>query len=86
MEIKLYVRTGDPYSDMLRNLLKFHNIVFDTIEISRDAEKRREMYEISGQYGTPVIKIGDKVFSGFDREKIKEVLGINGKEDNNAIE
>ena len=76
MEIKLYVKAGDPYSDMIKNLLKYHNITFELIEISRSLEKQKELYEISGQTNTPVIKIGDKVYAGFDRQKIKEILGI----------
>ena len=77
MKIRVYSRAGDPYSDMLRNLLKYYGIQFEAVEVSRSPEKLHEMKEISGQYNTPVIKQGDKVFVGFDREKIKEILGIN---------
>ena len=76
MQIKLYVRSGDPYSDMVRNLLKYYNIEFEIVEVSRNIEKQKELYEISGQTNTPVLKIDDKVYTGFDREKIKDVLGI----------
>jgi len=76
MQIKLYTRTGDPYSDMVKNLLKYYNIEFEVIEVSRNIEKQKELYKISGQINTPVLKIDEKVYTGFDREKIKEILGI----------
>ena len=73
MKIILYFKAGDPYGDMIRNLLKYHNVDFETFEITNNLEKIKE---ISGQYSTPVLQVDDKVFVGFDREKIKEVLGI----------
>lgn len=75
-QIILYIKAGDPYSDMIKNLLKYYNIKFDTIEVSRSKEKQEELFEISGQSNTPVLKMGEKVYVGFDREKIKEILGI----------
>ena len=73
MKITLYFKAGDPYSDMIRNLLKFHDVDFELIEVTGDKEKLKE---ISGQYSTPVLQIDDKIFIGFDREKIKELLEL----------
>lgn len=61
---------------MVRNLLKYYELNPEIIEISSHPERKAEMEEISGQSGTPVLKVDDKVFCGFDREKIKEILGI----------
>jgi len=76
MQVKVYIKTGDPYSDMVKNLLKYYDIEHETIEISRNPEKERELLEISGQKNTPVLVVDDKVYSGFDREKIKEIIGV----------
>ncbi len=76
MEIKVYSRSGDPYSDMLKNILKFHSIDFDNIDVSRNKQALLEMKDISGQENTPVLVVDGKAFVGFDRERIKEVLGI----------
>jgi len=75
--IKVYSRNNDPYSDMLRNLLKFYQISYENIEVSKDKKALKEMIDISGQSTTPVLVVEDKVFVGFDREKIKEVLGLS---------
>ena len=76
MKVTIYTKAGDPYSEMLKNLLKYYNVEHEIIEVSRNMEKLKTLREISGQYNTPVLKIGDKIFVGFDREKIKEVLEI----------
>lgn len=76
MKVILYSKAGDPYSEMLKNLLKYYNIPHETVEVSRSPERLRELKEISGQYNTPVLDVDSKIFVGFDREKIKEVLGI----------
>ncbi|MBI2499705.1 glutaredoxin family protein [Candidatus Woesearchaeota archaeon] len=77
MKVIIYTKNNDAYSDMIRNLLKTNNIEFEMVDVSRNKERFKEMQEISGQSNTPVIQIDDKVFLGFDREKIKEVLGLN---------
>ncbi len=76
MQVKLYVKAGDPYSEMLKNILKYYHVEHEVFEVSRNPEKLRILKEASGQYNTPVLQVDDKVFIGFDREKIKEVLGI----------
>lgn len=76
MKIKLYIRAGCPYCDMVRNLLKYHSVEYEAIEISRDIEKQKELQDVSGQDTTPVLVVDGKVFVGFDREKIKEVLNL----------
>ena len=76
MKVIVYTKAGDPYSEMIKNLLKYYNVEHEIIEVSRNVEKLKTLREISGQYNTPVLKVDDKIFVGFDREKIKEVLGI----------
>ena len=33
MLVKIYIKTNDPYSDMIRNLLKYNNIDFEMIDV-----------------------------------------------------
>ena len=72
----MYGRAGDPYSDMIRNILKYHNIEFENIEVSRDPDAFRSLMKASGQTSTPVLVVDGKVYIGFDHEMIKNVLGI----------
>ena len=73
MNITLYFKSGDPYSDMVKNLLRYYEVEFEMIEVSRNKEILKE---VSGQYNTPVLKVDEKVYVGFDREKIKELLNL----------
>ena len=73
MNITLYFKSGDPYSDMVKNLLRYYNVDFEMIEVSHNKDILKE---VSGQYATPVLKVDDRVYVGFDREKIKELLHL----------
>ncbi len=76
MKIVVYGHREDPYSDMLKNLLRYYNVTYDNIEVSKNPEAMANMTKISGQKTTPVIVVDGKVFVGFDRQKIKELLGL----------
>ena len=76
MEIKVYGSNREPYSEMLRNILKSNNIIFENLDI-KDPRNYKEMLEKTGGETTlPVLEVDGKIFIGFDREKIKEVLGL----------
>ena len=76
MVVKVYSRAGDPYSDMLKNMLKYHGVEFENIEVSRSEEALRRLVEESGQVSTPVIVVNGKAYVGFDHQMIKQILGL----------
>ncbi len=76
MLVKVYCRNGDPYSDMLKNILKYYSVEYENIEVSRDHEALAEMIAISGQEETPVLVVDGKAYVGFDREQVKEILRL----------
>jgi glutaredoxin 3 len=76
MSVKVFSRAGDPYSDMLKNVLKYHRIEFENIEVSRDPDALRQLIRESGQDSTPVLVVGGKAYVGFDHQMIKDVLGL----------
>lgn len=53
-----------------------NNVAFQDFNVATDLEKRKEMVDMTGQMGVPVIRIGDDVIVGFDEEKIKELLAV----------
>ena len=74
-EVTIFTRSDDPNSDMIRNLLKFHNIEFVNKDIMT-LQNLIELKKVSARTITPTLVIDGKVYIGFDREKIKEVLNI----------
>ena len=61
---------------MAKEFLKEKGIKYEEYNVSTDLEKRKEMIDISGQLGVPVIDIGGEITVGFDEEEISRLLGI----------
>jgi glutaredoxin 3 len=64
------------YCKKEKEFLKEQNIKFEEIDVSKDKEKAKYMVDKSGQMGVPVTEIDGKMIVGFDKEKLKEALGI----------
>jgi len=74
--IAIYSTSTCPFCIRTKQFLKENNIKFEDIDVSEDQEKAQEMIKKSGQMGVPVIDIDGEIIVGFDKEKIKEVLGL----------
>jgi glutaredoxin len=44
--------------------------------VAEDMEKRKEMVEMTGQLGVPVIRIGDNVMVGFNQAEMAKLLEV----------
>ncbi|KKQ90652.1 MAG: Glutaredoxin-like protein, YruB-family [Berkelbacteria bacterium GW2011_GWA1_39_10] len=74
MNIKIYSTPTCPYCVQAKQYFKEKNIAFEDIDVSLDRNKAQEMIDLSGQMGVPIIKIDDKVITGFDVDEIEKVL------------
>lgn len=74
--ITVYSTPTCPFCIRVKQFLKDNNVKFSDIDVSSDSEKADEMIKKSGQMGVPVIEIDGAIVVGFDKEKIKEMLGI----------
>lgn len=59
-----------------KEFFKEHNIVFTDYNVSEDSAKRDEMIQKSGQMGVPVIFVDNEMVTGFDKSRLKQMLGI----------
>jgi len=75
MDIKIYIRTSEPWSQSLVDYLRSRNMKYTKIEVTVDQEGYREMLRISGQKRVPVVVIEDQVLVGFNRRRNEELLG-----------
>ncbi len=64
------------YCHMAKDFFADNNIAFTEYDVASDLEKRKEMVDMTGQMGVPVIRIEDDVVVGFDEGKVKELLGV----------
>ena len=65
-----------PFCIRAKQYLKDNNVQFEDIDVSENQEKAQEMIKKSGQIGVPVLEIDGQIIVGFDKEKIKEALGL----------
>ncbi len=74
--VTIYSTPSCHFCHMAKDFFKEKNIAFTDYDVAADMDKRKEMVEISGQMGVPVITIGDKLIIGFNKPKIAELLGV----------
>jgi glutaredoxin-like YruB-family protein len=75
-KVKVYSTPTCPYCVRVKQFLKESAVAFEDIDVSSDQDKAQEMIKRSGQMGVPVIDIDGELVVGFDREKIKKILGV----------
>lgn len=74
--VKVYSTPTCPYCIRLKQFLKDNNIAFEDIDVGSNQEAGEEMIHKSGQMGVPVLDIDGDIIIGFDKDKIKDVLGL----------
>ena len=75
-KVTVYSTTTCPFCIRAKQFLKEGAVSFEDIDVSVDHEAAEEMIKRSGQMGVPVIDIEGELIVGFDKEKIKKVLGL----------
>ena len=75
-KIIVYSTPTCPFCIRAKQYLKDNKVQFEDIDVSENEEKAQEMIKKSGQMGVPVLEIGEKIIVGFDKDKIKEALGV----------
>ncbi len=74
--VTIYSTPACHFCHAAKDFFNENNVTFTDFDVAADIDKQKEMIEITGQMGVPVIKIGDDVVVGFDEGKVKELLGI----------
>jgi len=74
--VKIYSTPTCPYCIRAKQFLKENNVVFDNIDVSTNTSAAQEIIRKSGQMGVPVLDIEGEIIVGFDKERIKQVLGL----------
>jgi glutaredoxin len=64
------------FCHLAKDWLTARGIPFADYNVGSDIAKRKEMMEMTGQLGVPVIKIGDNVMIGFNPDQMAKILEI----------
>lgn len=76
-KVRVFSTPACSYCVFLKRYLDEKGVDYESIDVSKDQEKLKEMVELSGQMGVPVVEIGEEdVIVGFNKEQINKSLGI----------
>lgn len=73
-EVTIYSTESCHFCHLAKDYFKANNISYTEYDVGANIEKRKEMIELTGQLGVPVIKIGDNILVGFQESKVSEML------------
>ena len=74
--VKVYSTSTCPWCIRAKQFLKENNIEFQNLDVSDNQRAADEMMAKTGQMGVPVLDIDGEIIVGFDKEKIRQLLGI----------
>ena len=77
----IYALSTCPYCRMTKKYLTENNVEYDFVDVDllTGDEKQAtvdQVKELSGGTSFPVIKVGDEVIVGFNKVRLKELLGL----------
>ena len=74
--VEIYSTPTCHFCHLAKDWFTEKGIKYVDFDVSTDIEKRKEVMEMTGQMGVPVIKIGNDVIIGFNQGKLEELLNI----------
>lgn len=75
-KVEIYSTPSCHFCHAAKEWLTAKDVSFIDHNVAEDMEKRKEMVEMTGQLGVPVIKIEDNVMIGFNQEQLAKLLGV----------
>jgi glutaredoxin 3 len=78
MDVKVYSTPTCGYCNMAKKYLQEKGVAYKEYDVSVDSEAAREMVNLTGQMGVPVITVDNEVIIGFDRPLLDKLLAGNG--------
>lgn len=81
MPVTVYGLSTCPYCRMTRTFLDEGGVEYEDVEVDKlEGQERTDTVEevrrLSGGASFPVVVVGDEVIVGFDKVRIKKVLGL----------
>lgn len=73
-KVKIYSTPTCHYCNLAKDFFKQKGVAYEEFNVATDLAKRKEMVELSGQMGVPVIAIDKDIVVGFDEEQVASIL------------
>lgn len=75
-KVEIYSTPSCHFCHMAKEWMTQKHISFVDYNVAENLEKRKEMIEMTGQLGVPVIKIGNDVMVGFNPDQMEKLLEV----------
>ena len=59
-----------------KEFLRSEGVTFEDINVMEHVDARQDLVRLTGQMAVPVITVGDEVVRGFDKARLKHLLGL----------
>jgi glutaredoxin 3 len=76
-KITIYSTPTCHFCHLAKEYFKSKGWEYEEVNVAGNVEKQKELVAKSGQFGVPVILVGDKMIVGFDRPKIDQYVNAN---------
>jgi len=74
MKVKIYVKPSCVVCDIAKKYFNDKDIEFKEIDLSKDSEKEKEIFEKTNDNKVPVIEIDGEYIAGFFKDKIEKLI------------
>ena len=64
------------FCHLAKDFFTANGIAYTEYNVASDLEKRKEMMDLTGQMGVPVIDIDDQIVVGFNKPEVAKMLGL----------
>jgi len=75
-DITIYSTPMCHFCNLAKEYFNANGIKYTDHNLMGNPEKQKEMIDLTGQMGVPVIVIGDDIVIGFNKPRIAELLGL----------
>jgi glutaredoxin-like YruB-family protein len=77
-KVKIYTTSTCMYCKMAKDYFNANNVPYEEFNVGTDVEARKEMLELTGQMGVPVITVEGETepVIGFDKPRLVKALGL----------
>ena len=74
-KVVIYTSNTWPHCHTAKDYLAENNVEFEERNVQKDPEARKELMD-KGIMAVPVIQIEEELITGFDKDRVDELLGL----------
>ncbi len=72
--ITVYTSPSCHWCRVAKRYLEERGLTYREVDIANDPRGRQEMVRMTGQYGVPVIRVGEQAMTGWDKAELERLL------------